>query len=125
MKVSRVMKKAIAVEDNIKLRDAVKIMSGKNIGSLVVMRKDKIVGITTERDILKNVSSLDSKISGIMSRNVICIDKEGNLDTAASLMAEHKIKRIPVIDKGKLAGIITATDLIASSDDLNENFFFE
>lgn len=125
MKISRIMNKAIVVEEDIKLKDAAKIMSAKNIGSLIIMRGDKIVGIITERDIMRNVSKLDSKISEIMSKNVITVDEGESIDNAAVLMHKNKIKRLPVLKKEKLIGIITVTDILGNIEDLNENFFFE
>lgn len=119
------MNKAIVVEHDIKARDAAKIMSSKNIGSLIIMKGESIVGILTERDIMRNVSKLDSKISEVMSRNVVTIDYGESLDNAALLMNKNKIKRLPVLRKGKLAGIITVTDLLAYAEEWGENFFFE
>ena len=60
-----------------------------------------------------------------MSKNVVTIEQEENIDFAAREMRENKIKRLPVVKNSKLVGIVTATDLIANSDELNENFFFE
>jgi CBS domain-containing protein len=125
MKVKEVMHKAMVVEDNIKVKDAAKLMSEKGIGSLIIMKRDKIIGIITERDVMKNVGKLNMKISSVMSKNVKCIDIDESLDNAAILMSKYKIKRLPILKKGRLAGIITATELLAHSEDLNENFFFD
>lgn len=125
MKVSEVMNKALAIDDKTSAKEAAKIMSDKNVGSLIVMKREKIVGIVTERDILKNVSKLGARVSAIMSSNVITIDQNDSLESAAELMAEKKIKRLPVVSKGELAGIVTATDILANSNSLNENFFFD
>lgn len=118
------MNKAIVIDSDIKLRDAAKLMSEKRIGSLIIMKKDKIVGILTERDVLRSVNKLDSRVSEIMARNVITINADESIDNAALLMSKHKIKRLPVLEKGKLVGIITATDLLAHSDELGADFFF-
>lgn len=125
MKVKEAMNKAVVIEADIKIRDAAKIMSERGIGSLIVMSKEKIVGIITDTDIMRNIDKLDSQISKIMSRNVVCIDAEESLDEVARLMAEKKIKRLPALKKEKLVGIITATDIIANSEELNEQFLFE
>ena len=122
MKVSELMKKAIEVEENISLRNAAKIMSEKAIGSLIVVKGEKIAGIITERDILKNVDQLSSKLSKIMSKNVITISPKKSIDEAGLLLSESKIKRLPVVDNGEIVGIITATDIIVHSDALNEDF---
>ena len=125
MKVNEIMNKVMAVESDINLKQAAKILSDKNIGSLVVLKKDKILGIITERDIIDNISSLGGKISSIMSKVVVTIDHNDSIDNAALIMAQNKIKRLPVVDKEKLVGIVTATDIIANSDILNEDFFFD
>lgn len=125
MRISEVMNKAFVIDAGISVKEAAKIMSNKNIGSLIIMNGEKITGIVTERDITKNVSSLGKDVSSIMSKGVVTISKNDNLDDASELMAEKKIKRLPVVDKGKLVGIVTVTDVIAHSDDLNEEFFFD
>ncbi len=125
MQVKEIMNKVIAIEHDVSVREAAKIMSNRNIGSLVILRKNKIVGIMTERDILKNISFLGKKISSIMSKNVVTIDQGETIDNAALIMTEKKIKRLPVIDRGKLVGIITGTDIVANSDVLNEDFLLD
>jgi len=74
---------------------------------------------------MDNISKLDSKISSVMTKGVVTIDQEENIDSAARIMKENKVKRLPILRNGKLVGIITGTDIIANADDLNENFFFE
>jgi len=125
MRVDEIMNKAIVIDHDVSVKEAAKIMSNRNIGSLIVLKKNKIVGIMTERDVLKNVSSLGRKISHVMSKSVVTIDHGESIDNAALIMTEKKIKRLPVIDEGKLIGIITATDIVANSDLLNEDFFFD
>jgi len=125
MKIKEIMNKAIAIDHDLSVREAARIMSNRNIGSLIVLKKNKIAGIITERDVLKNIGSLGKKISGVMSKSVITIGHNDSLDNAAILMTEKQIKRLPVIDKDKLVGVITATDLVANSDVLNEDFFFD
>ena len=124
MKISEVMNKAFVVDANIKVRHAVKIMSDKNIGCLIVLKGDRVAGVVSERDIMKNINSLNTKISSIMTKDVITIEHNESIDNAALIMAENQIKKLPVMEKGKLVGIITATDIIANSDILNEDFFF-
>lgn len=124
MKVKDVMKKIIVVDD-MKLKQAARIMSDKKVGSLVVMDGEKIEGILTERDVLKNVDRLDARVSKIMSRKVITISQEESLDNAARLMRDNDIKRLPVMKGEDVVGIVTVTDIIANSNALNENFLFD
>ena len=125
MKVGEVMNRVIVIDAGMEVRGASKVMSEKGIGCLVVMKKDKLVGIITERDIIKNVSNLNKKVSSVMSRNVKTIDYDDSIDDAVAIMSAKKIKRLPVLQKGKLVGIITATDIIANSDMIDEEFFFD
>lgn len=119
------MNKAFVIEENIGLKEAAKIMSDKNIGGLIVMKGEKITGVIAESDILKNVSNLGKKVSAVMNRRVIAIDKNDSLENAAEIMAENKIKRLPVMDKQELVGIVTATDILAHCDAVDDNFFFD
>lgn len=125
MKISEVMNKVVVVEDDVSLRQAAKIMSDRNIGSLVVLKNNKIAGIITEHDVLKNVNSLGSKVSNFMSKNIIAIDKTDTLEHAAEIMARKKIKRVPVVDSEKLVGIVTVTDVIAHLSEVGEDFLIE
>jgi len=125
MRISEVMNKAFVIDAKTSVKEAARIMSDKGIGSLIVMKGDKIEGIITERDVLKNISGLGKKVADVMSKNVITIEKGDSLENAAELMAEKKIKRLPVVSKGELVGIVTATDVLANSDSLNEDFFFD
>jgi CBS domain-containing protein len=125
MKVKEVMNKAVVVEDDFTLKQAAKVMSDKGIGSLIIMKGDKIIGIITERDVMKNVNKLSSKISSVMSGDVATIEENDTIDNAAMIMGEKKIKRLPVLHKGKLIGIITATDILANSNAMNEEFLLD
>lgn len=124
MKVEEIMNKVFVIDSDITLKKAAQIMSKKSIGCLAILNKNKTIGIITERDIIKNTSSLNKKVSSVMSRNVISITPKGTLEEAAYLMAYNKIKRLLVTENNKLVGIITATDILVNSDLLNEDLFF-
>ncbi|MEM4259370.1 MAG: CBS domain-containing protein [Candidatus Pacearchaeota archaeon] len=124
MMVKELMKRPFIVEKDISLAEAAKIMGNKGIGSLLFMSGDKIKGIVTERDLIKNFGKHE-KISQIMSTKVITIGPDESLDQAAEVMRERKIKRLPVVNEGKLVGIITLTDIMANFEALEEEFFFE
>jgi CBS domain-containing protein len=109
--------KTIRPEDTVKSL-AQKLVKNK-IGSMVVVSGSGIVvGIATERDIIEDVvlssSNCDeTKVQDIMSREVVTVGPESTLEEAAEIMVKKKIKKLPVIDQGRLLGIVTATDLIA------------
>ncbi|MBU3912895.1 MAG: CBS domain-containing protein [Nanoarchaeota archaeon] len=125
MKISEIMNKALAIEEKTSLKEAAKIMSDKNVGGLIVMKGDKVSGIVSESDILKSVSNLGKKVSEVMNKKVISIDKSDSVEDAAEIMAQNKIKRLPVFSKGELVGIVTATDILAHSEAINDDFFFD
>ncbi|MCR6669647.1 MAG: CBS domain-containing protein [archaeon YNP-WB-040] len=96
---------------------AADIMSQYNIGCLVVVKDGKPVGIVTERDMLKRVivPCLDprtTKVSKVMSKPLIHGDPDMDLVYAAKFMINNNIKRLPIIDRGKLVGIVTLTDIL-------------
>ena len=124
MLVKDLMRRPFVVEKDISLSEAAGIMSDKKIGSLIFTSKDKIKGIITEADLIRNFGK-GKKISDAMTSKVFTVSPDSNLDGAASIMREKKIKRLPVIaEEGKVVGIITLTDLLANFEALEEEFFF-
>ncbi len=105
--------------------DAARIMSNENKSGLVVVDEDnKPVGMITERDLAKRIVSakLDPtavKVADIMSKPPITIDRHLFIEDAVRLLAKNRIKRLPVVENGKLVGIITATDLTRYIDHLD------
>jgi CBS domain-containing protein len=122
MKVKSVMSTEIeTVEPHDTLKKAAKIMNKYRISGLVVQKDQEIVGILTERDILKAfVKGMkpDTFVEDVMSKNVITIDKNATLEEAARRMLDHGIKRLPVVSKGRCVGLVTATDLITYEERL-------
>ncbi|MGQ9788093.1 MAG: CBS domain-containing protein [Candidatus Hadarchaeaceae archaeon] len=104
---------------------AAKLMASKDVGSIVVVDGKKPVGILTEKDLLMKVVSEDLKpskirVGKIMSAPLITIDPDADIVEAAKIMASHKIRRIPVVKKGKLVGIVNSSDITAISPALSE-----
>ena len=94
--------------------DAAMLMNEKMIGCLVVIDGETPVGIVTERDFVRRVVAkklpLNTKISEIKSEPLITIDPDSSLRKAARLMAENKVRRLPVVKKNRLVGIIVSSD---------------
>jgi len=105
----------IVAKPHTTLREAAKVMSDLNIGSLVVMENEKIVGIVTSTDALRAVAEgADpdrTTLADIMSKDVITIEEDRDVEEAVELMVKNKIKRLPVVREGKLVGIITVSDI--------------
>ncbi len=117
LKVEDVMiKNVVTVDADTTVKKAVETMNKHEIGSLVVMKRNKLVGILTERDILKRVLAESrnpekTKVSEIMTTPVITASPTTDLEEAAKLMFEKNVKKLPVVSKGKLVGLVTLTDL--------------
>jgi CBS domain-containing protein len=99
--------------------DAVAKMAEKDVGSLVVMDGDKVVGIITERHYARNVA-LKGKTSpalpvrDIMERHVIIARPEQPIEQCMALMTEKRVRHLPVFEGEKLIGIVSIGDLVKS-----------
>jgi CBS domain-containing protein len=123
MKVKEIMKKPYVVDKDITFYEAAKLMSSKEIGSLVFVVKNKVRGIVTHTDLINNYNS-NGKISSILQSKVITADADEDIDSALELMRKNKIHHLPVLDGENLVGVITSTDIAAHADELEEEFFF-
>jgi len=99
------------------LAEAAKLMEEKNIGSLVVLEKDKIVGIITERDFLKlaakGYDSRTSKVAEGMNRSVVKCDSNATITDAFVIMRKHRVRHLPIVDRERLVGIVSLSDLVS------------
>ena len=97
--------------------DAIKLMADRTVGSLLVMDGDELVGILTERDyarkvILRGRSSETTAVGEIMTGKVVTAEAGQSVDDCMGLMAEHRIRHLPVVNGGKVIGIISIGDLV-------------
>ena len=96
---------------------AIKLLSENEIGSLLVMEQDRLVGIFTERDyarkvILEGRLSKDTSIGDIMSRSVLCVSPDRSIDECMALMTEKRVRHLPVVDHKKVVGVVSIGDLV-------------
>jgi CBS domain-containing protein len=96
--------------------EAAKIMTEKGISSLFVVKENHPIGIVTERDFIKKICAeelpvAEVKISDIMSKILTTAEPETPIEVAVQRMVNHKIRRLPIMEDGRLVGIITVTDL--------------
>jgi CBS domain-containing protein len=92
---------------------AATLLSQKRISGLPVIDGDgKVMGMLTEADIISKVNREGLKVSEIMSCNVISVTEETPVDEIALLLTERKIKRVPVMDRDKLIGIVSRSDIV-------------
>jgi len=115
-KVSEIMRPdVVTVTPSDKIRKAIDVMIAKNVGSVVVVGDDKVVGILTERDILKKIKDLDmdkSLVSEFMSSPVLTVMPDTFITEALALMQTRNIRRLPVMKGGRLMGIVTEIDIL-------------
>ncbi len=98
--------------------DAANLMNQRRIGALCVVEGEKLVGVFTERDILTRVVSarLDpatTKVVEVMTAPVITCGTKGEADDCAAVMSHKRIRHLPVVDDGKLVGLVSTGDLMA------------
>jgi CBS domain-containing protein len=115
MKITEIMTEA-AVTDrpDDSLEAAAKKMWEQQTGSLLVTDGEELVGIVTERDILRAVATgtpLDTPLSAVMTKDLVTVDPGTSLRDAARIMTEKWIRHLPVLDGGKLVGIVSQRDL--------------
>lgn len=108
----------IVAKSSVTVKEAAELMAQMRIGCLIVIDDEKLLGIVTESDIIgkivaKNRDPEKITLRDIMTGKVISVSSDKSLNEAADMMVENKIKRLPVVDNGKLVGIITATDMIS------------
>ena len=97
--------------------DAIKSMAERNVGALLVMQGERLVGIISERDytrkvVLKGKASKDTPVREILSGQVIHVPPSHPVDECMKLMTERHIRHLPVIDGDKVVGVVSIGDLV-------------
>lgn len=123
MKVSDILQKKTAVifsvTGNATVYDALKILGEKNIGALLVIEEDKLVGILSERDyarkiILKGKTSHDTPVNEIMTENPFTVQPDDKIETCMSIMSDKHIRHLPVVKDGTVLGMISIGDVVTA-----------
>ncbi|NEU08897.1 CBS domain-containing protein [Flavihumibacter sp. R14] len=97
--------------------EALELMVEKNVGALLVMEQENFIGIFTERDyarkvILKGKASKETPIREIMTEDPITVSPDNSIEDCMRLMTNKFIRHLPVVDNGKLIGIISIGDVV-------------
>jgi CBS domain-containing protein len=125
MKLEKIMvKNVVTVKANVTVKSAVEVTNEHEIGCLVVVNSGQPVGIVTERDMLKRIihelrEPEKTRVTDIMSKPLIAAEPKMSAGDAAKLMFERKIKKFPVVEDGRLVGLVTLTDLVRSQEVLS------
>ena len=109
-------KYVVTIDSNRTALEGAKLMAEKGISSLIVINDQNPIGIVTERDFVKKIciNELDVskvKVKEIMSKLRTFADPDIPIEVAVQRMVNHKIRRLPIMENGKVVGIITVTDL--------------
>lgn len=110
----------IAIDGSTTVLDALKLMSDKNIGSVIITEGGEYAGLLTERDyarkvILQGKSSFETPVREIMSTGLPRILPENSIDTCMHIMSESNIRYLPVFRADNLCGIISITDVVTET----------
>jgi CBS domain-containing protein len=97
--------------------ETLKLMAEKDIGALLVVDADEIVGVISERDLVRSFAKtetcfLDLEIQNYMTRGVITINPSQSIDECMQLMTKEKIRHLPVVENQKLVGLISMRDVV-------------
>lgn len=97
--------------------EAIKIMAEKGVGALVVLDEGRLAGVVSERDYARKVilhgrSSQDTAVRDIMTEKVVTVQSQQTVEDCMTLMTQHRIRHLPVVDGGKLAGVLSIGDLV-------------
>ena len=100
--------------------DALKLMAEKNIGAVLVMEADKVMGILSERDYARKIvlvgrASADTPAREIMTERVMCVGPEETAEQCMALMTERKVRHLPVMKESQLIGIISIGDVVKAT----------
>jgi CBS domain-containing protein len=106
---------AVAPGDSV--LDAIRVMAEKGVGALVVLEEGRLAGMVSERDYARKVilhgrSSQETPVREIMTAKVITVQSAQTVEDCMALMTQHRIRHLPVVDGGKLAGVLSIGDLI-------------
>jgi CBS domain-containing protein len=97
--------------------EAVRLMAEKNIGGLLVLEGGNVVGVVTERDLARKAFSMgksakDTPVREIMTTQVMYVGPERTSEECMALMTENRFRHLPVLDKGRLVGLVSIGDLV-------------
>ncbi|MEM2679575.1 MAG: CBS domain-containing protein [Candidatus Hadarchaeales archaeon] len=108
-------RKVVKIDASRTIAEAARLMAEEKVGSIIVFQEDRPVGIVTDRDIVVRAVarglSMDEKVEKIMSQPLITVESKTPIIEAIQLMDKHMIRRLPVVEEGKIVGILTSTDI--------------
>lgn len=126
MKVRDVMTSSVDwVTPDTSVVEVAQLMKKDDVGSIPICKENRLIGIITDRDIVLKVVAAGGNTNNIsakdiMSTDIIFVSSDQDVHEAANLMSEYQIRRLPVLEKGKLVGILAIGDLAIEKIHINE-----
>jgi CBS domain-containing protein len=116
---SRMSRDVLATEPGTSLREATQRMVERSVGSIVVLDGDRLVGIVTERDVLRVFAGGDPKarVADVMTRTPETVEPDESLAQAKLVMMHGGFRHLPVVEAGSVVGMLSIRDLLGDADD--------
>jgi CBS domain-containing protein len=105
--------------------EALRVMAEHDIGAVLVLDGDKLLGILSERDYARKVvlagrSSKDSQVKEVMTAQVVCVAPGRSIDECMALMTDRRLRHLPVVDQKRVIGVVSIGDLVKATIDDQE-----
>jgi CBS domain-containing protein len=100
--------------------DALALMAEKNVGALLVMDQDQLLGVISERDytrgvILQGRTAKDTQVSAIMTGRPVCVGPNQTVEDAMALMTDKRVRHLPVVEEGRVIGLVSIGDAVKAT----------
>jgi CBS domain-containing protein len=110
--------RVVSIRPEQSVLEAIKVLASEDIGAAIVMTGERLAGIFSERDytrkvILKGRSSDSTRVEEIMTPNVVCVSPRTKTRECMALMTEKNIRHLPVIDEGRVIGMVSIRDIVS------------
>ncbi len=115
-----------AVTPNQMVIEALELMAAKNIGAVLVMEGERLAGIFSERDyarkgILQDRKAKSTPVTEVMTSGVFVVDIQQTIEDCMKMMSEKRIRHLPVVEEGKVVGILSVSDIVTAIMHEQEN----
>ena len=106
-----------SIAPHAKVIEALRLLAEKNVGALLVMEGDELVGILSERDYARKVAlmgktSMETPVSDIMASPVVTVTLQQTLEECMTIMTEKRMRHLPVLNNGRVVGLLSIGDLV-------------